>query len=62
MMALLKNSMLLFDISGPKLSNSFKFAFNYGESNDQTVYVPGEFVGESTRLSSDLLEYMDYIQ
>ena len=29
-------------------------------SNDQTAYVPGQFIGESVRLTSDLLEYMDY--
>ena len=29
-------------------------------SNDQTAYVPGRFIGESVRLTSDLLEYMDY--
>ena len=29
-------------------------------SNDQTAYVPGRFIGESARLTSDLLEYMDY--
>ena len=29
-------------------------------SNCQTAYVPGRFMGESVRLTSDLLEYMDY--
>ena len=29
-------------------------------SNDQTAYVPGRFIGESVRLASGLLEYMDY--
>ena len=28
-------------------------------SSDQTAYVPGRFIGESVRLTSDLLEYMD---
>ena len=28
-------------------------------SNDQSAYVPGRFIGESVRLTSDLLEYMD---
>ena len=103
-----------FDLLGPKLPNSFKFALNHGElsssqkqavitliekkggderylknwrpisllnvdtkllskvlacrikkviatlaSNDQSAYVPGRFIGESVRLTSDLLEYMD---
>ena len=29
-------------------------------SNDQTANVPGLFIGESARLTSDLLEYTDY--
>ena len=29
-------------------------------SSDQTAYVPGRFKGESARLTSELLEYMDY--
>ena len=29
-------------------------------SNDQTAYVPGRFIGESVRLTSDLQEHMDY--
>ena len=29
-------------------------------SSDQIAYVPGRFIGESVRLTSDLLEYMDY--
>ena len=104
-----------FYLLGPKLLNSFKFAFNLGEvsssqkqavitliekkerdkrylknwrpisllnvdtkllskvlacrikkviamlvSSDQTAYVPRRFIGESVRLTSDLLEYMDY--
>ena len=27
-------------------------------SSDQTAYVPGRFIGESVRLTSDVLEYM----
>ena len=103
-----------FDLLGPKLLHSFKFAFNLGElsssqkqvvitliekkgrdkrylknwrpisllnvdtkllskvlacrikviatlvSSDQTAHVTGRFIGESVRLTSDLLEYMDY--
>ena len=29
-------------------------------SSDETAYVPGRFIGESVRLTPDLLEYMDY--
>ena len=31
-------------------------------TSDQTAYIPGRFIGESVRLSSDILDYTDAAQ
>ena len=41
------------------LANRVKKVISSLISSDQTAYVPGRYIGESVRLTSDLLEYTD---
>ena len=42
------------------MANRLKKVIRTLISSDQTAYVPGQFIGESVRLVSDLIKYTDF--